>query len=146
MAVNKSGEWWTGDEPDDISEYLRAYSSDGYPVQRVVHARCETCDGQTFAVRVDDEEGCAERTCASCAATTTLMLDSADFVEDADLEDAACPCGGEVFNVAVGFALRVDDEVRWVYIGLRCVADGILGCNAEWKIDYAPTAHLFTQV
>lgn len=74
------------------------------------------------------------------------MLDSAEFVEDADLGEAACPCGGEIFNVAGGFALRVDGEVRWVYIGLRCVADGILGCCAEWKIDYSPTAHLLTQV
>lgn len=38
------------------------------------------------------------------------MLDSGEFLEDAELDDAACPCGSESFDVAVGFALRSDEE------------------------------------
>jgi hypothetical protein len=68
------------------------------------------------------------------------------LILDADPGDAACPCGGEIFNVAVGFALRDDGDVRWVYVGLRCTKDGILGVYADWKIDFSPTVHLLDRV
>jgi hypothetical protein len=41
-------------------------------------------------------------------------------------------------------AIGADDEVRWVSVGLRCVEDGVAGVYVDWKIDYAPTSHLFT--
>ncbi|MEV5001304.1 hypothetical protein [Nocardioides sp. LML1-1-1.1] len=128
----------------DIDGALAHFSADGYPVTSVVHARC-SCGGAAFRLRVDDEEGCAERTCVACGAVV-LMLDSAEYADEADLEPAECPCGGEVFEVAVGFADHADGEVRWVYLGLRCTTDGNLGCYADWKIDYLPTAHLRTAV
>jgi hypothetical protein len=75
------------------------------------------------------------------------LLDSAEYLDDADLGDAGCPCGGERFNVAIGFARYPDSEdIRWVYLGLRCVSDGVLGCYADWKIDYSPSAHLIEAV
>ncbi|MFR9780329.1 hypothetical protein ACL02O_30285 [Micromonospora sp. MS34] len=67
---------------------------------------------------------------------------SADYWQDADPDECVCPCGGEAFQVAVGFALRADGEVRWVSIGMRCTRDGVLGVYADWKIDYSPTDHL----
>lgn len=70
------------------------------------------------------------------------MLDSADFLDDAEVEAAACPCGHEQFDVAVGYALFDDGEVRWVSVGLRCQRDGLLGVYADWKIDYSPSRHL----
>lgn len=145
VAINTSGKWWTGSAPEDIEDYLRAYSADGYPVARVIIAECRDCGSRSFSVRVDDVEGCAERTCTECG-RTELMSDSAKFVDHAELEGAQCPCGGEIFNVAGGFALRDNGDIRWVYVGLRCQADGVLGCYGEWKIDYSPTSHLFTQV
>jgi hypothetical protein len=57
-----------------------------------------------------------------------------------------CLCGGERFDVAVGFALRKDGEVRWVSVALRCTADGVLGVYADWKIDYSPSGHLMARV
>jgi hypothetical protein len=74
------------------------------------------------------------------------MLDSADTAEVAVPEECACPCGGETFQVAVGFALRDDGDVRWVSVGLRCTTDGTLGVYADWKIDYSPTNALFEKV
>ena len=141
MTIDRSGQWWTGTEPADIDDYLTAFTADGYPATRVVHSVCAECQGQTFRIRVDDEEGCAERTCAKCGASQ-LLLDSQDALDDAELEDAECPCGGDVFNVAVGFAFRTDEDIRWVYLGLRCANDGVLGVYTDWKIDYSPTAHL----
>lgn len=81
------------------------------------------------------------------------MLDSADYLDDANPEECACPCGGEEFELAVGFAMVdvsmgdssvVGREVKWVSIGARCVRDGTLGVYADWKIDYGPTDHLFS--
>lgn len=72
------------------------------------------------------------------------MLDSAECLEDADLESAAYPCGHEEFDVAVGFALREDGEVRWVSVGLRCRKDGRLGVYVDWKVDYSPSRHLLS--
>lgn len=145
MAVTK-GDLWRGTEPQDLDEFLADFTADQYPAKTIVHARCEACSGVEFDVRLDDDEGCAERTCGACGSTFAL-LDSADHLEEADLGDAACPCGGERFNIAVGFAQMADtDEVRWVYLALRCIADGTLGCYADWKIDYAPSMHLLGAV
>lgn len=78
----------------------------------------------------------------TCSATF-LILDSKDTIDEAALEDAQCPCGGETFNAAGGFAVREDGEIRWFYLGLRCTLDGVLGCYTDWRIDYGPTEHLF---
>ncbi|GAA3526028.1 hypothetical protein [Nocardioides daeguensis] len=110
-------------------------------MSRVLRCVCSTCEGDVFTLRVDDEEGCAERTCTACGAVT-LMLDSVEIVEQAELRACACPCGGESFNVAVGYLVRADGDVGWVYVGARCAADGLLGVYADWKIDYGPSDHL----
>lgn len=145
MAIKRGAKWWTGTTPSDIDEYLVAFSAVSYPVVRVVHSTC-ICGGEEFGVRVDDEEGCAERKCLGCD-RAVLLLDSAETVDAADLEEAACPCGNEKFNVAVGFAVYDGgDNVRWVYVGLRCTRDGVLGVYTDWKIDYVPSSHLYDQV
>lgn len=145
MTIDRSGRWWTGTVAADLDEYLVAFTADGHPVGRVVHAVC-VCGAERFGLRVDDDEGCAERTCLSCG-RSALMLDSGDTVEDAALEAAACSCGGESFEVAVGFALREDgEEVRWVSVGLRCTEDGVLGVCTDWSVDYSPSGHLLERV
>jgi len=145
MAINRAGRWWTGTAPLDLDEYLVAFSADGHPVTQVRHAAC-SCGAEEFTVRVDDDEGCAERTCVACG-RSTLLLDSGETKDDAELEGAACPCGNETFNVAVGFAgYEGSNDVRWVYLGLRCTDDGVLGVYTDWKIDYTPSSHLYERV
>jgi hypothetical protein len=146
MAIDRTGTWWRGSGPEDLDEYLAVFSADGHRVETVRRSRCSSCGGTEFRLLIDDEEGCAERTCAACG-TSTMMLDSAEHADDAELDTATCPCGGEVFDAAVGFAHYADTgDVRWVYVGLRCVEDGVLGVYADWKIDYAPTSHLYDAV
>ncbi len=94
---------------------------------------------------LDGEEGAATRQCLRCQSQTPL-LDSEDYLNDAELGAAACPCGHEGFDVAVGFSLRDDGEVRWVSIGLRCRNDGLLGVYADWKVGYSPSRHLLAAV
>ena len=74
------------------------------------------------------------------------MLDSDEFWDDAEPEECVCPCGNDVHEVAVAFAHRSDQTVRWVTVGGRCIACGVLGAFADWKIDYAPTDHLYARV
>ena len=140
--IDKSGQWWRGDGFDDLVEYIRVYSAESYAAERVIQSRCESCGSTTMRLRFDDEEGGAERLCASCG-TARLLLDSDDYWADATPDDAACPCGAEEFEVGVGYALRDDGDVRWAYVGGRCVACGVLGVYTDWKIDYSPTHHLF---
>lgn len=130
-----------GADFEDLADLLREHQSGGYAVQRVSEAVCAGCAGRRFNVMAADVEGCVQRLCVVCG-DASYIADSADFVDEADLGECACPCGGEEFAVAVGFAFRSDGEVRWVSIGLRCLRDGSLGVYADWKIDYSPSAHL----
>ncbi|ADB34668.1 hypothetical protein Kfla_5662 [Kribbella flavida DSM 17836] len=143
MVIERGRPWWQGTEAGDLDEYLRAFSHG--QVCAAVHARCEGCDGSVFGVSVDADNGYAERRCVRCGATH-VMLDSAEAAGDADVGEAACPCGGEEFEVAVGFAERVDGELGWVFVGLRCTADGVLGIYLDWKIDYLPSRQLLELV
>jgi hypothetical protein len=132
----------------ELASALRRFRAGGHAVDRVVGAVCAVCagcGGRVFGVDLDDEEGCGERVCAGCGAQW-LMLDSADTIGQADLVECACPCGGERFRVAVGFAMAPSTEVRWVSVGLRCVADGFSGVHSDWKIDYEPSRHLLERV
>ena len=75
------------------------------------------------------------------------LLKSEDYLDDADPGGVTCPCGADGSNVAVGFAQRSgSEEIRWVYLGLRCLSDGVLGGCADWKIDYSPSTHLYQAV
>lgn len=146
VTIDKRRKWWRGTDAADLDEMLRAFSADGHPVERIEHARCASCGSAVFAVRLDDDEGFAQRTCVACR-SVVLLLDSDEDVDEVEPGDAACPCGGEQFQVAVGFAFyQQSRDVRWVYVALRCVSDGVLGVYCDWKIDYAPTNHLFAKV
>jgi hypothetical protein len=81
----------------------------------------------------------------ACGASA-FLCDSEEYWDDADPDDAACPCGGEVLEIGVAFSLRDDGDVRWITVGGRCVACGVLGVYTDWKIDYSPTGHLFAAV
>ncbi|TYB45141.1 hypothetical protein FXF51_60170 [Nonomuraea sp. PA05] len=145
MVIHASGDHWRGEDFADLADFLRQYQPGGYAVQRVSEAVCAGCGGKRFNVMADDVEGCVQRICVACG-DAAYVADSADYVEEADLAECACPCGGEQFAAAVGFAFRGDGEVRWVSIGLRCLRDGSLGVYGDWKIDYSPTAHLLQSV
>lgn len=148
MVMERRGEWWYATSADDLDEYLRAATSDGYAVRRVVPATCAACAGGVFSVCVDDEQGYSERTCAACG-DRFEMLDSADYEDESEAGDAECLCGEDRFDVAAGFAFFGDDEsgeVRWVSVALRCVVCGLMGVYADWKIDYGPSRQLLGQV
>ena len=146
MVINTDGEWWTGDTADDVADYLAELAPGGYPVGRAVTAACTACGRDAgFRLYVDDGHGYAERICAGCG-HRHLMLDSSEVVAAAAPAPVSCPCGHATFDLAAGFAFREGGEVRWVSVGARCRADGVLGSPAGWKISYGPTDHLLSAV
>lgn len=89
-------------------------------------------------------EGCAETTCLECG-RRDFELGSGDVAEAADLQPTRCPCGGDTFDVAAGLAVRDTGEIRWIYLGVRCVRDGVLGCPVDWDPGTLTTADLVGQ-
>jgi hypothetical protein len=93
------------------------------------------------------EESGARRTCVGCGADE-FIADSDEHWDDAEVSVCACPCGKETFAAAVGYTLRdaepatAERDVRWLHVGLRCLACGSLGIYEDWKVDYGPSASL----
>jgi hypothetical protein len=150
VTIKKSRKWSKGTEPVDLDGFLRTYTAKGYPADRFVHPTC-SCGNATFRLVADSD--CAQRVCAGCGAEH-FVCDSEDYWDDAEPDECACPCGGEVFDLAVGFshvdAITEEEEsyrtIKWITVGARCVECGILGVYADWKIDYDPCDHLYQQV
>lgn len=143
--IDKSGTWWKGEDAADLHQFITEFTADGYPASRITTSQCGGCGGSEFSLEADDDEGCAQRQCAACG-LAAFIGDSEEYWEDAEPYQVTCPCGGERFQVSVGFAFRDDGDVRWIYVGGRCVACGVLGVYVDWKIDYSPTDHLLTAV
>jgi hypothetical protein len=145
MSVDKSGKWWIGTSPNDVKEFLDAYSAESYSIAEFRPAKCR-CGSDVFGLFADDDEGCAKRACALCG-KEEFICDSGEYWADASPEEWNCiECGSADANVGVGFSLYEDGEIRWLYIGQRCATCGVLGCFAGWKVGYSPSRQLFDQV
>lgn len=141
MSIDKSGEWWVGASPDDIKQYLDAYSADAYPANEFRQAKCG-CGGETFELFADDDEGCAKRVCTSCR-EEHFICDSEEYWPEAGPERWKCvECGSTSANVGVGFSLYEDGEIHWLYVGERCSNCGILGCVTGCKVAYSPSTQV----
>jgi hypothetical protein len=140
-VIDRSGQWWKGTEFEDLVTYVREYTAAmGEPAGPVIQSACE-CGHRVFSLELDDEQGCARRTCRACG-RAAFIADSAEWWEEAEPGEAQCPCGEEAFELAVAFSLRDDGDVRWITVGARCIACCVLGAYVDWKIDYSPTDHL----
>ncbi|WP_430782373.1 hypothetical protein [Actinoplanes sp. G11-F43] len=144
MSLDKSGELWRGRDFEDLAAAVRDFRAGGYRVDTVIESRCAGCDGRAFRVDVDEQDN-TRRVCLACGASR-FIGDSAEHWDEDAQDNCECPCGGDRFAVAVGFACHDDGDVRWISVGLRCLADGTLGVYADWKIDYGPSRHLLTRV
>ena len=146
MPIDTSGKRWKGQDFDDLAEYIRVYTEEGYPAERVAQSVC-ACGQTAFQLWVDEDEGCARRRCVACGAEA-FIGDSEEYWEEAEPKKVRCQCRHDVFEIAVGFSLREDedDEVKWITVGERCVKCGVLGSAVDWKIDYSSSAQLLAQV
>jgi ribosomal protein S27E len=139
-VIDKSKKFWSGDCAEDIIEYLNEYTQN--EVKKIVIVKCNECGLQDFTFQLDDSEGAIEVTCVNCN-KKRLLLDSEDYWDDCEPEEAKCSvCKKDFYNIGVGFVYRDDGDVKWVYIGNRCINCGVLGSWGDWKIDYDPTDNL----
>jgi hypothetical protein len=127
----------------NLEQSIRDLTADGYPAERVVQSVCG-CGGSIFRLDVSPNEGCARRTCAVCG-ESAFICDSADSWDEAEPDAVVCGCGSQQFEIGVAFAFRDDGDVKWITVGTRCTACGVLGSPVDWKIDYGPTDHLLRQ-
>lgn len=139
MAIDTTGKWWTGSEPEDIQEYLEAYSQEGYPVDKFRLAVCG-CGSKEFILEADLDEGVAKRICVSCK-KEHFICDSEENLDGAKLKKKKCPvCKHKELNIGIGFVLyKEEDGVKWLYLGSRCPKCKALGCFGDWKIGYGPS-------
>ena len=136
MALTMRGEFRYGDSRADIREELVRYSKlNAYVAHHFADAVCK-CDGTRFRLSLDGNEAVAVRKCIECAAEHPLA-DGDEYLEEAELEECACPCGGEDFEIAVGVSLYADSEdVRWLYLGCRCPECGLTAVYGDWKNEF----------
>lgn len=139
MTIDRTGKHWVATHPLDIKAYLRAYT-EGTPISAFRLAQC-SCSSIEFRVEADADEGCVQRSCTRCS-TTHFVCDSQEHAAEAKLKPWRCKCRSGEANIGVGFSLHDNGDVRWLYVGLRCRKCGTLGCIADWKVQYAPSAHL----
>ncbi len=135
-----------GGSQADIRELLLRYSeANAYVVHHFADAIC-ACGARLFRLSLDDSEGAAIRTCVACG-NVHAIGDSADYLEGAEPEECACPCGKEEFEITAGVSLYEDSEdVRWLYLGCRCPQCGLTAVYGDWKNEYNGYRELLERV
>ena len=94
MILRKRGKYRYGDSQTDIRDEVLEYSkANAYLAHHFAEAACK-CGGQIFTLLLDDNAGVAVRRCVRCAAEHPVG-DSDEYLQDAELKECACPCGGE---------------------------------------------------
>jgi hypothetical protein len=146
MALKKRGKHRYGDSQADIREELLRYSqANAYLAHHFADATCK-CGGKLFRLALDDIEGVAVRTCAGCGAEHPIG-DSDEYLEDAELEECACPCGGEEFEITVGVSLyEGSEDIRWLYLACRCPKCGLTAVYGDWKSEFNGYRELLARV
>ena len=146
MALRKRGKYRYGDTQADIRKEIARFSKENeYVADHFANARC-ACGGRVFRLYLDDDEGAAVRECVRCDKEHPIG-DSKEYLEDAELGECACPCGGEEFEVTVGVSLYEDSEdVRWLYVGCRCRKCKLTAVYGDWKNEYEGYKDLLAKV
>jgi hypothetical protein len=146
MAITKRGEHYYGDTQADLRQEAARYAElNGYPAHQFADAVC-VCGGRVFRLAVDDVEGAAVRTCTACAEAQPIC-DSAEYLQDASIEECACPCRGETFEITIAVSLYTgSDDVRWLYLGARCIACGLTAVYGDWKNEFEGYRELLSRV
>lgn len=146
MALRRDKGRSFGDSQLDIRDELLRYSKlNGYVAGQFADAVC-SCGATQFQLLIDEQEGVAARVCSVCGGEH-LMGDSADFVDEAELESCECTCGGDLFEITIGVSLYASSEdVRWLYVGCRCPNCSLAGCYGDWKSEFVGYRALLANV
>ena len=146
MALRKRGKYRYGDGQADIRDEVLRYSRGvKYPAHHYADAVCK-CGGRLFRLLLDDTQGAAVRACVACK-NEHPVGDSDEYLEDTELNECACPCGNEAFEITVGVSLyRNSEDVRWLYVGCRCPECGLTAVYGDWKNEFPGYRDLLARV
>ena len=146
MTLHNRGKHYYGDCQSDIRDEVFRYSKlNEYVAQHFADAIC-TCGANMFRLSLDDNEGAAIRICVRCNAEHAIG-DSGEFLEDAALEECACPCGAEAFEITIGISLYDGtNDVKWLYLGCRCSQCGLTAVYGDWKNEFIGYHELLARV
>ena len=146
MAIRKKGKWWFSDSQADIrTELARVGELNEYVPSEFADCKCE-CGGKIFGLGLDEDAGAAVRKCVACHKVHPIG-DSEEYLDEAELNECACPCGEEDFEVTVGVSLYDNSEdVRWLYIGCRCTHCGLTAAYGDWKNEFPGFRELLKRV
>ena len=140
MTIDKSREYWYGDNAGDIEEYLTELVNEDPDnddvIGKVGIVTCDNCGSDSFNAAIDIDEGAIEIECIDCA-EKRLLLGSKENWEECSPVGLECPlCEDKAHNVAGGFVFRDNGDVKWIYIGTRCTGCGVLSSPADWEINF----------
>jgi len=133
---------------DQLKSQIVQYSTkNGYVAEHFVSPKCGACGGDVFALLMNENEGVAARVCTECHDEHGIG-DSDDFIDEVDeVYEVECTCEGNQFNIVAGVALYADSEdVRWFYLGCKCVACGLSGVYGDWKNEFNGYRELLARV
>lgn len=132
-------------DPELRAELVRYSTKNAYIATQFADAIC-TCGGTQFGLQLDDDQGAAVRTCVACKQEHAIG-DSDEYLDDADLEECACSCGAEVFEVTAGVALYAESEdVKWIYLACRCVTCRLAAVYGDWKNEFSGYRELLARI
>lgn len=144
--LKKKGNYYYGETQNDIKESIINYSKkNGYKAEHFQDAVC-LCGNKTFNLELDDDQGVAIRICNKCT-NEHPIADSEEYLEEAELQPSICICEEEEFEITVGLALYENSEdVRWLYLGCRCIKCGLVGVYGDWKNEYNGYRELLSKI
>ena len=136
-----------GYHPEDIIKFLDEYPEN--EISKTVIVKCRQCGSNIFTCLIDAFEGVIEVGCTACG-TKRFLLDVDEWGDEDEPEYVECPLCEEnkmnQFNIAVGFVYRASGDVKWVYIGNRCISCGVIESCGDWRINYGPTDEMESNV
>lgn len=137
MALLRRGEHAYGEDRADLEAEVIDYGRRlRYPPTRFAHPVCG-CGNQWFQLLSDETVCAVQRRCAKCG-NQQWMGDSATYADRAELEPHACLCAddADVFELAPALHLYAgSNDVRWLNVGCRCPACGLLGVYVDYKCE-----------
>ncbi|MBA2113691.1 hypothetical protein [Bremerella alba] len=117
-----------------IVEYSEANE---YVATHFATAVCNSCSGDVFELLMNEEEGVAARICVTCDEEHGIGDSDQHIAKVEEIFDVLCTCDGTKFRIMAAVSLSDDSEdVRWFYLGCKCVECGLSGVYGDWKNEF----------
>ena len=122
-------------------------TKNAYVAEQFAEAKCDECGCDTFMLVMNETEGVAARFCSGCESEHGIG-DSDEFVDEVEeVYQVECSCGAKQFKIMAGVALYDNsDDVRWFYLGCRCVGCDQASVYGDWKSEFNNYRELLAKI